>query len=463
MKQVILSRTLPVIYLIMLGLSKYAVVVATVLSIIAPTVARPTELHPGDASDLIINAQDTINGTISASASKTQGIHATNGTALKFTITNNIAGNVNCYINGQDPNKNNAPVMLTPNFLWYYPTASTNADGTPAPVTESVAIPLNAQGLTTTIMIPSYVVSARVWFAVGELQFFTVAGDNGSFSVVQPSQSNPADPSAGINWGFIEFSYTADGGIYANISYVDFVGLPLGMSLTDTSNGVQTALGLKADAVTNVCNDLAAQAVKDSLPWDALCQSINGTVMRVLSPNDYMAANKSSGFETYFDDYVNEVWDNYTSKPLVIDTQNNAGNVSCTVSGDTLQCPDDGINYSKPSTADIFGCNSGPFVTNPTDSSVHQATVPRLCAAFNRGTLLLPGGDVQPSLGADSYYTSGPSNFYSAIVHKYEVDGKGYAFAYDDVNPSGDGENASGTVSSANPSVLGVTVGGPSS
>jgi hypothetical protein len=86
-----------------------------------------------------------------------------------------------------------------------------------------------------------------------------------------------------------------------------------------------------------------------------------------------------------------------------------------------------------------------------------------LCAAFNRGTLLLAGGDVQPSLGADSHYTTAPSNYYSAIVHKYELDGKGYAFAYDDVNPSGDDENASGTVSSANPSILSVTVGGASS
>lgn len=447
----------------MLGLSKYAVALATALSVITPTIARPTELHPGDASDLIINAQDTVNGTISASASKSQGVAATNGTSLTLTITNNIAGTVNCYVNGQDPNQNNAPVILTPDFSWYYPSAPSTTDGSPAPISETIAIPLGDQGSSTTITIPSYVISARVWFAVGELQFFTVGNSDGTFSIVQPSQTNPADPSAGVNWGFIEFTYTADGGIYANISYVDFVGLPLGMSLTDTSGGVQTALGLSSDAVTSVCTDLTTQAATDGLPWDALCQSINGTVMRVLSPNDYMAANASSGFETYFDDYVNEVWSNYTSKNLTINTQNDAGNVSCTVSGDTLECDGDGINYSKPSTADIFGCNSSPFVTDPSDTAVHQAAVPRLCAAFNRGTLLLAGGDVQPSLGADSYYTTAPSNYYSAIVHKYELDGKGYAFAYDDVNPSGDDENASGTVSSANPSILSVTVGGASS
>ncbi|RWA06910.1 hypothetical protein EKO27_g8203 [Xylaria grammica] len=74
------------------------------------------------------------------------------------------------------------------------------------------------------------------------------------------------------------------------------------------------------------------------------------------------------------------------------------------------------------------------------------------------GPLLLPGGNVQPSLGAASYYTVSPTSHYSRVVHQYEVNGIGYAFSYDDVNP--DGENASGTVAGDNPTLLKVTVGG---
>jgi len=44
-------------------------------------------------------------------------------------------------------------------------------------------------------------------------------------------------------------------------------------------------------------------------------------------------------------------------------------------------------------------------------------------------------------------------------VHKYEVDGTGYAFAYDDVNAGT--ENASGSVSSNQVKLLTFTVGGP--
>jgi hypothetical protein len=47
-------------------------------------------------------------------------------------------------------------------------------------------------------------------------------------------------------------------------------------------------------------------------------------------------------------------------------------------------------------------------------------------------------------------------------VHQYEADGKGYAFAYDDVTPDGV-LNASGLLSDPNPTVLTITVGGPTS
>ncbi|OKL62749.1 hypothetical protein UA08_01306 [Talaromyces atroroseus] len=445
----------------MFGLSKFAVALAAAVSIVPQAIAAPTELHPGNASNLIIDAQDTINGTIQGTAMAASATAASSNETLTLTVTNNIGSGVNCYVVGSDPD-GGAPMILKPDFTWYYPSAPTTDIGVPQEITEDLAIPVSDSG-ETTITVPSYVNSARVWFAVGELKFYTVTSADGGFSVVQPSQSNPEDPSAGINWGFVEFSWLSATGVYANVSYVDFVGLPLGLSLTNTTGGVQTALGLEADAVSKVCDDLTAQAAVDGYPWDALCQSINGTVMRVLAPYDFMKANSSSGFEDYFTDYVNEVWSNFTDTPLTIDTQNTPGNVTCTVSGDILGCAGDNVNYTKPSTEDIFGCSTGPFVTSPSDTKVHQAAVPRLCAAFNRATFLLDGGNVQPSLPESDYYTTLPNNYYSKVVHKYEVDGKGYAFSYDDVNPSGSDENASGEVSSLKPKVLAITVGGPSS
>jgi hypothetical protein len=89
---------------------------------------------------------------------------------------------------------------------------------------------------------------------------------------------------------------------------------------------------------------------------------------------------------------------------------------------------------------------------------VHKAVVARLCAAFVRGTLLQTGGNVQPLLSSSSYYTTSPSCEYCRIVHENEDGGLGYAFSYDDVNPSG--QNAAGVVAGANPTLLKITVGG---
>ena len=57
-----------------------------------------------------------------------------------------------------------------------------------------------------------------------------------------------------------------------------------------------------------------------------------------------------------------------------------------------------------------------------------RAVVPRLCAAFTRSTIMMEGGDIQPSLDASNYYQNSPTNWYSKLVHEYEIDGKGYAF-----------------------------------
>lgn len=72
---------------------------------------------------------------------------------------------------------------------------------------------------------------------------------------------------------------------------------------------------------------------------------------------------------------------------------------------------------------------------------------------------MVGGGDTQPGPHADQYYTSSPNNQYSKIVHQQEVDGRGYAFSYDDVNPSG-GVDQSGTLADGNPQLLTVYVGG---
>ena len=426
-----------------------------VASLIGHSLAVPLTVHPGTADDVVVTNKDTVNAT-QAPVSVPPG---SNGQQqLQINMVNNFAGSVNAYVTGLDPN--NQLVMLQADGTWMYPDAG--GATTPQAISGNVALALGAQGSSTTITLPDYISAGRVWFAAnGELQFFVVQGADGSSSLVEPSSTNPQDPSAAVNWGFVELTNTADGGLYANISYVDFVGLPLGMSLAGSA-GAQTAQGLPATAVGSICNDLKTQAASDGQPWDQLCVSdSSGNPLRIIAPPDYTSIN-TNAFSSYWTDYVNQVWQQYSSQPLTINTQAAAGDVNCTVSGGTLNCDGDNRGYAQPVAADIWGCNSGPFAIESGDNAVHYAVVPRLCAAFNRATLLLNGGNVQPSLDSSSYYTTAPTNYYSEIVHKYEVDGRGYAFSYDDVSPDG-AANASGELTDAAPQSMTITVGGPSS
>lgn len=178
----------------------------------------------------------------------------------------------------------------------------------------------------------------------------------------------------------------------------------------------------------NICTLLAKRQAGGNQPWGNLCQSIDGVPLRVVAPYDYQASGNGA-FSDYFPDYVSSVWDHYTTNDLTIDTQSAAGNVACKVSDGTLQCTGDNRAYDMPTSADIFGCNSGPFAILATDNDVHRAVVPRLCAAFHRGTLLSSGGNIQPGPAASTYYTTTPANYYSAYVHQQEPDGLGYAFS----------------------------------
>jgi hypothetical protein len=113
-------------------------------------------------------------------------------------------------------------------------------------------------------------------------------------------------------------------------------------------------------------------------------------------------------------------------------------------------------SFGQPSAADIFSCASGPF--NPGGLSGEMlAILPRLAAAFDRTTLLIDSSQPDGENPA-TYYTNAVTNHYARIVHATASDGRGYAFPYDDVAPTG-GADQSGAVSDGSPSLLSVTFG----
>lgn len=364
---------------------------------------------------------------------------------LSIGLKNTTNSTVYAYITGRAVQNNNALCLIqadgrTP----YYPSSPTTVQ---SPLAADCTIRLGPPGSTTPITIPQ-ISAARIWFSINTPLVFLL---NPGPGLVEPSVTNPTDPNINTLWGFCEFTLN-DYQLFANVSCVDFVSIPIAMSLTNGSGQTQVVKGLPKDGLDRVCNGLLAQNSSDGVGWDKLIvKSPSGQTLRALSPNLGQVINPSL-FSGYFEPYVDAVWSKLANSPLTVDTQASFGTVQGTVQGGILNFNGVG-SFTKPSTHDILTCSTGPFLTN---SPGMAALTPRLSAAFNRSTLLTQS--FEPS-NPGSYYHDRITNHYARIVHEVELEGRGYAFPYDDVAPSG-GVDQSGSVFDQNPSLLTITIGG---
>ena len=253
---------------------------------------------------------------------------------IRLSLINNLSSkNVHAYLTGLD--SAGKVVFVTGKGQFFYPPAPNS--NTPVPIQAGVAIPLTAQ---TEFALPDYMSSARLWVCDGLLSFSTVNTPLGT-GLVEPTALNPDDASANVNWGYAEFTYNEEYGLYADVSFVDFLGLPLGMKLVTSTGQTQSTLGPSKDAVTQVCTDLREQAAKGGQPWGSLCENnTSGRPLRVLSPTTYLARTGSNAFAGYWNTYIDQVMQRFSKTPLTINTQSAAGMVNCTTStaGNMLTC-----------------------------------------------------------------------------------------------------------------------------
>ena len=364
------------------------------------------------------------------------------------------SGTVFAYITGRAIDNNNALFLLQADGRTPYFPTSPSAPG--ASLGANVSIPLGGPGNTVSAVIP-HIAGGRIWFSIGQPLTFLL---NPGPGLVEPSVANPSDPNINIHWAFAEFTFNSSQ-LFANISYVDFVSLPISLSLTSKANSnVQNVAGLSANGLDTVCSALAAQQRVDNAGWDSLIvKDSAGKNLRALSPGNGISRNGNL-FANYYAPYVDAVFARYTTQPLGVDTQAQWGTVRGTVNGSgQLDYGTDDSNgtrlaFGKPSARDIFSCSTGPFT--PSSSIEKGALIARLAAAFNRSTLL--NETVTPTQGPAAYYQNSITNHYARIVHAANPDERGYGFPFDDVAPSG-GQDQSGAVQDANPGILTVTVG----
>ncbi|KAK3639106.1 hypothetical protein LTR56_012655 [Elasticomyces elasticus] len=381
---------------------------------------------------------------------KPQSRAATATGQLQVQLQNRTnSSTVYAYITGQAINHNNAIFLLQADAKTpYYPP---NPSSTGTKLAVNVSIPLGAPGNSVTATIPQ-LAGGRIWFSIGAPLIFTV---NPGPGLVEPSIFNPADPNHNTNFGFAEITFNS-AQVFVNISYVDFVGPPVSLTLLDTAGATQHVSGMPANGIQTVANGLTAQTQKDGRRWSSLIVNDNaGKLLRILSPNSGILLNPT-WFQTYYTDYVNQVYSQYSTRPLTVNTQASFGNVNGQVGSlGNLNFGAGGL-FAKPTSADIFSCSTGPFAIGQNGET--NTIIPRLAAAFNRSTLLLtntvPNGEKLAQ-----YYTNPITNHYARIVHAANLDGKGYAFPYDDVVPDG-GVGQEGALFSYSPTLLTVAVGG---
>ncbi|RKU44212.1 hypothetical protein DL546_003144 [Coniochaeta pulveracea] len=376
---------------------------------------------------------------------------AATASTLNITIKNNTTSS-NCwaYVTGIDINKNAVFILQRDGVTPYYPVS-------PSAVGSSLAqdchIPLGAPGSSKVVTIPQ-IAGGRVWLSRDAQLTFKL---NPGPAVVEPSVTNTSDPNYNLFWSFAEFTYNA-AQLFANITYVDFVGLPIALSLTNTSGASQTVPGIPSNGLDSVCSALAAQDAKDGAGWSKLIvKTASGANLRALSPNSGIVMNGNL-FNGYYQPYVDSVWSQYASNTLTIDTQNKWGVVYGTVTNGNLTFPNVG-SFPKPSARDIFSCSSGAFANFPAATTDEMGNIAaRLAAALNRSTLAT--NSFQPAKELiTGYYKQSITNHYSRIVHSVCPDGHGYAFPYDDVAPD-DAQNVAGTVSDGSPQKFVISFGG---
>jgi hypothetical protein len=324
----------------------------------------------------------------------------------------------------------------------YYPPSPAS---TGTPLGADCAIPLGPSGTTTRVTIP-HLAGGRIWFSIDSPLTFLV---NPGPALVFPSVTNTSDANIGLMWDFCEFTFN-NSVLWANLSMVDFTAIPIALTSTGAA-GTQAAPGLPAGGLDTVCTALQAQSATDGQGWNQLVVTSGGANLRALSPTNGIVQNPAL-LSGYFNGYLDQVWSKYASQPLSVDTQGQWGTVTGQISGGVLDFPGIG-SFTRPSSADIFSCNSGPF--NTTGAEMGALTA-RLSAAINRTTLLADADQPAGENPAD-YYQNPQTNHYARIVHTTSLDGRGYAFPYDDVAPTG-GTDQSGAVVDPDPTLLTVTL-----
>ena len=347
--------------------------------------------------------------------------HAAPLSLLPLNVTNNSGRGDKVYLYVLGVNLSTGRLGYVNAAGTFTPWPAGSIPPVPAP---DVSIGGPGNGGTKTLKVPVGI-SGRMYMSFGaKLKFFLTPD-----GLVQPAPWAPQDPNRNTLFDWSEFTYNG-GGLWINTSMVDMFSVPHMITLTTGSGSTLKTGQLKPGGRAGIFAAIARQGGD----WGRLVDKrSDGTLLRVEAPLKGVERGVFSA--TYFDSYVTSAWNTYRNTTLTVipfENQPNtryfgrtdaAGNLNFTnTSGATV------YTIHKPSTRDVFGCDGKLAAPNDLVAGPIARTV---CAALHRTTLA--SIHTQPSTDPTKFYRTAVTDHYSRILHSFEVDGRAYGFAFDDV------------------------------
>ncbi|WP_248827668.1 glycoside hydrolase family 64 protein [Frankia sp. Mgl5] len=279
-----------------------------------------------------------------------------------------------------------------------------------------LSIPLVADG-DTQFVVPNGM-SGRIYVSTGsKLRFKVVVDGAGNAALQHPAGWVRADPSFGVVHDFVEFTHN-DAGMFCNTTAVDMFSVPMAIGLRGSAD--QTTGRLAAGGRAAVFDAMRAHPVFAPLVVD----DADRQGVRVIAPGHGLEAGIFP--TTYFDGYIDAVWNQYTSRQLTVDV--GTGTRVGTVSGGLLRFDGGVAPFVRPSTRDVLFCDGALAAPN---DGVTGPVAAVLGAGFNRSTLLTQ--PAQPATDPAGFYRDPTTNHYARVLHEHSADGRAYGFAFDDV------------------------------
>lgn len=152
-------------------------------------------------------------------------------------------------------------------------------------LTIQCAIYVGTFGYENTITIP-LIEGGRIYFSVNDhLEFLLNKGGKAdSAALVEPSITNTKNDSYDKDWHYMELTWNRTE-LYANISSVDCVSLPIAMTIIRSDGSQDHVHGIDPNSIERMAVALEFQHSHDGAGWNELVlRRPNGSIRRILSP-----------------------------------------------------------------------------------------------------------------------------------------------------------------------------------